>query len=472
MSKILKKFPGYLHRLYRVATKELGANASNTKIFSNMNTNSKLWYPDCPIRCDLGLTMYHFVQFFNECGGSYIAHTSQPLLTREQKQARMDWVSEILKLMENNEFFLCFLDEKWFYATTRRRRYKILPPGPGETLQDAFVRMPKCPSRRFPTKVMFLGVVAPPDEANNFDGKIHLRRVCEKVARSRQSHSRAFSDDYHTNKAIVDGEWKALHRSDCTPNNLAASIQARFDLEDDVTERLVWRYRTISGKRLAIKYLLGTDDASKFRDLKIKKTKNGPLQQLQVNDLELLVRNEGGVLVEKDVNIDSDFMLQSVDEIGGAIRNKMAHVPKHVPIHLVMDNAGGHGTKEAKKKYVSKFREKYNIIIFWQCPNSPETNLLDLGAWRSLQSAVEDEHLQKRIELDVLAKSVMAAWDKFDGNAKLGSIYERWKKVLSLIQLGNGNNDLVEKFRGKTTHSVDNIPVFPMVDDGDDERDG
>ena len=184
------------------------------------------------------------------------------------------------------------------------------------------------------------------------------------------------------------------------------------------------------------------------------------------------MRNEGGVLVKKHVNIDSDFMLQSVDEIRGAIRNKMAHVPKHVPIHLVMDNASGHGTKEAKKKYVSKFCEKYNIIIFWQCPNSPETNLLDLGAWRSLQSAVEEEHLQKRIELDVLAKSVMAAWDKFDGTAKLGSIYERWKKVLSLIQLGNGNNDLVEKFRGRSTHSVDNIPVFPMVDDGDDERDG
>ena len=105
-------------------------------------------------------------------------------------------------------------------------------------------------------------------------------------------------------------------------------------------------------------------------------------------------------------------------------------------------------------------------------PNSPETNLLDLGAWRSIQSEVESENLQKRIELDILAKSVMTAWRKFDGTVKLASIYGRWRKVLSLIQLGNGNNDLVQKHRGRAMHSVDNLPVFPMVDDGDNERDG
>ena len=30
------------------------------------------------------------------------------------------------------EFYACFLDEKWFYTTSHRRKIKILPPGPGE----------------------------------------------------------------------------------------------------------------------------------------------------------------------------------------------------------------------------------------------------------------------------------------------------------------------------------------------------
>ena len=48
-----------------------------------------------------------------------------------------------------------------------------------------------------------------------------------------------------------------------------------------------------------------------------------------------------------------------------------------------MDNVGGHGTTKVKKEYVSTFQEKFNTIIFWQMPNSPETNLLDLGMWHS-----------------------------------------------------------------------------------------
>ena len=45
-----------------------------------------------------------------------------------------------------------------------------------------------------------------------------------------------------------------------------------------------------------------------------------------------------------------------------------------------------------------KLKEDYNIILKHQVPNSPETNLLDLGVWRALQSAVENLSHQKRFD--------------------------------------------------------------------------
>jgi hypothetical protein len=49
----------------------------------------------------------------------------------------------------------------------------------------------------------------------------------------------------------------------------------------------------------------------------------------------------------------------------------------------------GHESNEAKDGYEKRLIEKSNIEIVWQVPNSPETNMLDLGAWMCIQSFVE-----------------------------------------------------------------------------------
>ena len=66
--------------------------------------------------------------------------------------------------------------------------------------------------------------------------------------------------------------------------------------------------------------------------------------------------------------------------------------------HLMMDNAGGHGSNEAVEKYTEDLKNKYKIEIIQQVPRSPETNVLDLGIWMSLQSAVEKESRASRSE--------------------------------------------------------------------------
>ena len=59
-------------------------------------------------------------------------------------------------------------------------------------------------------------------------------------------------------------------------------------------------------------------------------------------------------------------------------------------IYLVMDNMGGHGTHEAVLEYSDYLVVNYNIVFHHQVPRSPETKMLDLGAWMTIQSKVQN----------------------------------------------------------------------------------
>ena len=127
---------------------------------------------------------------------------------------------------------------------------------------------------------------------------------------------------------------------------------------------------------------------------------------------------------------------------------------------MVMDNAGGHGTKETVKLYTEMLKTKYNIIIIHQVPRSPYTNLLDLGVWCSLQAAVEKEHYMKRTDVHALQNSVMSAWNTRPLDKVIKKVWTRMKKDLAIIVEGDGGNDLVEKKRGKRWNDLDLQPEF------------
>ena len=73
-----------------------------------------------------------------------------------------------------------------------------------------------------------------------------------------------------------------------------------------------------------------------------------------------------------------------MDRDGEAIRTSYYWVPLTQKYYLIMDNAGGHGSKVAKENYINMLNDKYNIEIIFQIPRSPYTNVLDLGVWMSL----------------------------------------------------------------------------------------
>jgi hypothetical protein len=163
-------------------------------------------------------------------------------------------------------------------------------------------------------------------------------------------------------------------------------------------------------------------------------------------------------------------MLDNIHEIGQSIRNKMEYVPVWEPIHLFIDNAGGHGTIEGKEKYRKILLDDYNVVLNWQVPQSPETNMLDLGAWMSLQHVVETLHRNRVMNESALAETVLEAFDKFDGYQKLGAIARRWELVLDLILDDDGGNNLVETKRGMLTKPLigDVLPredIYAMQND-------
>ena len=122
-----------------------------------------------------------------------------------------------------------------------------------------------------------------------------------------------------------------------------------------------------------------------------RRREDGTRCAVKLCDLHVGVRHQDGDLSTVDVSCNSTHMLEVMPRIGEAIRKAYFWVPKEQIIYLVLDGAGGHGTDEVVAQCTHDMKE-LNIILVRQVPNSPDTNVLDLVIWMSLQSAVEKHH--------------------------------------------------------------------------------
>ena len=521
-----RNFPRYVHKLYRYSCRILGIDATVPQLIHCMNSRSRVLHPSCPTRNHLKLSVYHFWNFFYSNGGQLKRPTTKPSLTEDQKKARVEWAISLKKAMkELDEFFYCFLDEKWFYTTSRRKKMKILPQADWENVEESKVLMPKVHSRRHCSKVMYMGVIGHPvykkDENGKFeyeivdgvkrkivlfDGKIMCKRVSNREPQTQLSTHQNFVEENILNHDIKNGEWRDLildpyHTSVSEALDIIAN---HYGMDDDISDNLCFTYYTW---KMVTKRKRVTSPKSKSKPKRKKSkattaTNPGPLpssplpssdvpqpsnskilteppvkekrkvpiritreeiftlkdrelsmenmekRSLTLADLLIHVRVEKGTMVEKDCSCDSDYMIENIHHIGKSIREAYKNVvKKDKPIVLFMDNAGGHGRDDVKKDYEEILRRDYKVIVHWQIANSPETNLLDLGAWMALQSVVEKKHRLLSLHKDVLARTVEAAFPCLD-DAVLTRIHERWLKVLDLIIEDKGNNNMVEKNRG------------------------
>ena len=478
-----REYPQHLHKLYRYATSILGVDAGVPLIIGLMNAKSNLDFPFCPIRSNLGFSKYHFWVFFNKYGGKLRSPTTKPTLTAKQKKLRLNFVTDVTQKLQNHKksptrypYYYCFLDEKWMYTTSRRKKLKILPPADFEDPEEVAIKQPKTRNRRFPCKVMYMGVVAPPSIKHYFDGKILLKRISREKVQKIDSFHQRFTNSYITNTLIREGQWRSLvpNDEDIQIGRLKNLIQDAYQIDNDIKSRLVFSYssfpiRSTTGKSAKIRIKDG-DDQLLVGEKKVKDEPASNPRPLTVTDIDAYVLVPKNTAIQEDISCDSEFMLGAIDEIGTAIRSKFFWVDKKTSITLFMDNAGGHGTDEAKEQYVSKLAEKYNVLVHWQVPNSPETNMLDLGIWMSLQSLIEKIHKQSLLKSEYLDKSVQKAWHAFGGFTTFMEVAERWRKVLDLIIEDNGGNDKVESCRGlkaalRKTPSKELFRLFREYDD-------
>ena len=279
------------------------------------------------------------------------------------------------------------------------------------------------------------------------------------------THNQNFDDRVKTNAKLKNGEWYAeelrLVKEEGMPlEDLQEALAGHYGLNDEVRDRLVLKYyrsQTTEGSKPKVMYVDHARKPTPTREV------------LLMGGHSLAVRMKKGDEREVDCSCDSAFMERIMDEMGQAIRDvyDTLGVSREIPIFLFMDNAGGHGTREAIDAYVALLKEKHNVVCVFQCPRSPATNMLDLGVWMAFQSVVEKLHLSMRQEVRALCNTVDRAWDELDAT-KLRNVYERWKLVLDLIIKDEGGDRYIEANRGKLFKAPS--PEAEELDEEEDEE--
>ena len=247
--------------------------------------------------------------------------------------------------------------------------------------------------------------------------------------------------------------WRQHVTLDMTYGDMMESVCAAYDL-DPGTTALWWRQERPELKAgFNQGYVCSSDDpdegvraaASKLRvndKGACPGVKRG--RPLRLDELGLCVVRRKGEVTHVDTNCDGTWLSKCLlEEVGPAIRHAYHWVPPATPIRLQMDNAGGHGTKEDVEFYVSELKKRFNIIVCFQPPNSPESNVLDLGTWMSIQSDVDKMARGVRQNADALESVVMNAWHQFgegEGELKLAAVWEKLEDVArEAIALGGDN---------------------------------
>jgi hypothetical protein len=489
--------PGYLVALFRQAQKLDGNKATWKDYAKTVNLLSAI--PDDP-RPTLHLSWGQLRNWFIERKGKSTRVVTRPILTEKHKEMRVEWANlmkraneeHFAKYNSNGEFvagppYRCFEDEKFFYISSHRKRVKQLPHQEGEESGAANYQPERVASRRFATKVMFAGVVACPHPEHDFDGKIYLKRVSETVEAKKSVYFKQIVDEYEAN-TLLHKSWRGLHLPAIMENMkvfelLNSLIEFdEFCLDEDIREALVLRYCTYPSSTTDKKKWVTMKEDQLLLQPNIRRKQGGALEPIKVDDIHLFSVRRAGEFFERDVNCDSAWMKVHMIEMGEAIRKAYHWVPFEQEIELIMDNAGGHGTKDCIAEYENELKTQFNVRIIHQVPRSPETNLLDLGIWCGLQHMVEAVHRDKtKSSTEALARTVINAWNRYNSFGPFYNVYKRWDKVLSLILAANGDNTLVDKARrqlivpivmappptGNGTSPLENVLDLDEIEDED-----
>ena len=112
---------------------------------------------------------------------------------------------------------------------------------------------------------------------------------------------------------------------------------------------------------------------------------------------------------------------------------------------------------DPRAKNVSKVLNRYGtkrvpfVRFVFQPPQSPDTNVLDLGIFNALSGAVSKINMNNGVsDIDALVKSSQEAFDQLDEET-LKSVFLTKKLILREIIRSRGNNDFKLPHKAKST---------------------
>ena len=154
-----------------------------------------------------------------------------------------------------------------------------------------------------------------------------------------------------------------------------------------------------------------------------------------------------GTLEEKPINVNKDVYRKFIcEKVIPAIKDKWPLCHRSMAIKIQQDNAKPHLIKEDDPALVAAVEASgLDIAMKNQPPNSPDTNVLDLGYFSAIQS------LQYKKRTDTVSQLVKAVQDSFvELDPKtLNKVFLTHQQVLERIILCDGGNNYKLPHMGK-----------------------
>ena len=150
---------------------------------------------------------------------------------------------------------------------------------------------------------------------------------------------------------------------------------------------------------------------------------------------------------------------------------------------LQVDNAGGHSGGKENSIYTKVFlpMQKYveetykdlfpdvNVMFIAQPPCSPDMNVLDLGAWTSIQCKVPpivgDEGIDENAWAAQIVAQTKIAWDSWKSVEPLGNLFHKLRQIFRNVVETNGGNTFDLREKGEEEGYV----VYDVEDEEDDD---
>ena len=119
---ISKKYPGYVHELYRYASDTVGSKASFYAMSLCMNQRSQIV---SEIRDSLNINRRQLNNWFNSNGGKEISPIEKPLDTPLHKVKRLEWVRMYYHILTSPSYYVAYLDDNFFTLPVARRKSRF-----------------------------------------------------------------------------------------------------------------------------------------------------------------------------------------------------------------------------------------------------------------------------------------------------------------------------------------------------------